>query len=59
VAALGDDGPAHLIDLYIDELRSLGQIGARSIAEAREASIRHPGVFEFPAKRAPKATRKR
>jgi hypothetical protein len=44
-----------LIDLYIDELRaSLGQIGARSIAEAREASIRHPGVFEFPAKRARK-----
>ena len=41
VGALGDDGPAHLIDLYIDELRaSLGQIGARSLAEAREA--RHP-----------------
>jgi L-lactate dehydrogenase (cytochrome) len=60
VAALGDEGPDYLIDLYIDELRaSLGQIGARSIAEAREASIRHPGVFEFPAKRAPKATRKR
>ena len=60
VAALGDEGPDYLIDLYIDELRaSLGQIGARSIAEAREASIRHPGVFEFPAKRAPKAARKR
>ena len=60
VAAMGDDGPSHLIDLYIEELRaSLGQIGARSIAEAREASIRHPGVFEFPAKRTPKAPRKR
>ncbi len=60
VAALGDEGPDYLIDLYIDELRaSLGQIGARSIAEAREASIRHPGVFEFPAKRAQKAKRKR
>ena len=36
VGALGDDGPGHLIDLYIDELRSsLGQIGARSLAEAR------------------------
>jgi (S)-mandelate dehydrogenase len=60
VAALGDEGPDYLIDLYIDELRaSLGQIGARSIAAAREASIRHPGVFEFPAKRAQKAKRKR
>jgi len=60
VAALGDEGPDYLIDLYIDELRaSLGQIGARSIAEAREASIRHPGAFEFPAKQPAKATRKR
>jgi hypothetical protein len=48
VAALGDDGPDYLIDLYIDELRaSLGQIGARTIAEAREASIRHPGAVTF------------
>ena len=44
VAALGDEGPAQLIDLYIDELRaSLGQIGAHSPAEAREATI-HPGA---------------
>ncbi len=48
VGALGDEGPAHLIDLYIDELRSsLGQIGARSLAEAREAVIRHPGAWQF------------
>ena len=48
VAALGDDGPAHLIDLYIDELRSsLGQIGARSPAEARQATVHHPGKIEF------------
>jgi L-lactate dehydrogenase (cytochrome) len=48
VGALGDDGPAHLIDLYIDELRSsLGQIGARSPAEARQATIRHPGAIKF------------
>jgi len=51
VAALGDEGPAQLIDLYIDELRSsLGQIGARSPAEARKATIRHPGAFAFAAK---------
>ncbi len=48
VAALGDDGPAQLIDLYIDELRSsLGQIGARSLAEARAATILHPGAIAF------------
>jgi len=48
VAALGDEGPAQLIDLYIDELRaSLGQIGAHSPAEARMATIRHPGAIDF------------
>jgi L-lactate dehydrogenase (cytochrome) len=48
LGALGDAGPGHLIDLYIDELRSsLGQIGARSLAEAREAVVRHPGVWRF------------
>jgi (S)-mandelate dehydrogenase len=48
VAALGDEGPAQLIDLYIDELRaSLGQIGAHSPAEARNATICHPGAIDF------------
>jgi (S)-mandelate dehydrogenase len=48
VAALGDEGPAQLIDLYIDELRaSLGQIGAHSPAEARQATIFHPGALDF------------
>jgi (S)-mandelate dehydrogenase len=48
VGALGDDGPAHLIDLYVDELRSsLGQIGARSLEEARLATVRHPGAWRF------------
>lgn len=48
IAALGDDGPDQLIDLYIDELRaSLGQIGAQSPAEARLAKVLHPGRIEF------------
>ena len=48
VGAMGDDGPSHLIDLYIEELRaSLGQIGARSVAEARLAEISHPGAWTF------------
>jgi L-lactate dehydrogenase (cytochrome) len=48
VAAMGDEGPAHLIDLYIEELRaSLGQIGAASVADAREAEVSHPGAWRF------------
>ncbi len=48
VAAMGDEGPTQLIDLYIDELRSsLGQIGARSPAEARQAIVHHPGAIKF------------
>jgi L-lactate dehydrogenase (cytochrome) len=48
VAAMGDDGPTHLIDLYIEELRaSLGQIGAVSVADARTAEISHPGAWRF------------
>jgi isopentenyl diphosphate isomerase/L-lactate dehydrogenase-like FMN-dependent dehydrogenase len=65
VAALGDAGPSYLIDLYIGELRaSLGQIGARSPAEARQATLRHPGAIDFAklqsrtaAKRPPKRRR--
>ena len=48
LGALGDAGPAHLIDLYIDELRSsLGQIGARSLdrgAPCGDAAIPAPGA---------------
>ena len=48
VAALGEEGPDQLIDLYIDELRaSLGQIGAQTVAEARKATIHHPGAIAF------------
>jgi (S)-mandelate dehydrogenase len=48
VGALGDQGPAYLIDLYIAELRaSLGQIGALSPMEAPQATIRHPGAMNF------------
>lgn len=48
VGAMGDRGPAHLIDLFIDELRaSLGQVGARNVAEARDAVVLHPGAIDF------------
>jgi L-lactate dehydrogenase (cytochrome) len=58
VGALGDDGPDYLINLYIDELRaSLGQIGARTLAEARAATIRHPGAIEFAAQSRPRRSK--
>jgi L-lactate dehydrogenase (cytochrome) len=48
LGALGSDGPGHVIDLLIDELRSaLGQIGAHSPAEARNVRVRHPGALHF------------
>jgi L-lactate dehydrogenase (cytochrome) len=48
VAALGDQGPDQLVQLYTDELRaSLGQIGALSIKDARDAKILHPGAIKF------------
>jgi L-lactate dehydrogenase (cytochrome) len=50
LGALGPDGPRHVIDLLIDEARaSLGQIGAKSPADARSVVIRHPGALEFPS----------
>ncbi len=48
VAALGDEGPDQLVSLYIDELRaSLGQIGAHTPKDARNAKILHPGAIKF------------
>ena len=48
LGALGTDGPGHVIDLLIDELRSaLGQVGAHSPAEARNVRVRHPGALAF------------
>ncbi len=48
VGALGEAGPAHVIDLLTDELKAaLGQVGARSVAEARSIAVRHPSVLKF------------
>ena len=48
VGAMGDEGPGHLIDLYIEELRaSLGQVGANSPADARNMEFSHPGAWRF------------
>jgi L-lactate dehydrogenase (cytochrome) len=48
LGALGAEGPQHVIDLLIEEARAaLGQIGARSLAEARSVVIRHPGALHL------------
>jgi (S)-mandelate dehydrogenase len=48
LGALGALGPGHVIDLFIDEMKSaFGQIGARQPADARSVRIRHPGALQF------------
>jgi len=48
LGALGDQGPGYLIDLFTAEVKAaLGQIGARSAAEARLAMVRHPSALNF------------
>src|SRR6266540_672386 len=48
LGALGAEGPLHVIDLIIDEMKSaFGQIGALRPAQARSAVIRHPGALHF------------
>jgi (S)-mandelate dehydrogenase len=48
VGALGPDGPGHVIDIMVDEMRSaLGQIGAKTLEEARSVVVRHSGALNF------------
>jgi (S)-mandelate dehydrogenase len=48
LGALGAEGPGHVIDLMIDEMKSaFGQLGAFHPKEARSVTIRHPGALQF------------
>jgi isopentenyl diphosphate isomerase/L-lactate dehydrogenase-like FMN-dependent dehydrogenase len=48
LGALGAEGPLHVIDLMIEEIKSsLGQIGALRPAQAPAATVRHPGALHF------------
>jgi L-lactate dehydrogenase (cytochrome) len=48
LGALGPDGPGHVIDLMIDEMRAVaGQVGARSLKELRSLKVRHPGALHL------------
>jgi L-lactate dehydrogenase (cytochrome) len=49
LGAIGQDGPAYVIDLLTEEIRtSLRQLGAQSFDEARALTVRHPGTMRFP-----------
>ncbi len=48
LGALGREGPGHVIDLMIDEMKSaFGQIGALRPEQARSVVVRHPGALQF------------
>ena len=46
LGALGEKGPAHLIDVLIDDVSAtLGQLGCRGVDELRDIAVRHPGAY--------------
>lgn len=48
LGALGENGPRHVIDLFIQETQqALGQLGARTPPEVRTVAIRHERAFQF------------
>jgi (S)-mandelate dehydrogenase len=47
LGALGEAGPAHMIELLTDDVRAtLGQTGCLSVAELRKVPVRHPGAWK-------------
>ncbi len=48
VGALGKEGARHVVDLFLDELRSeLRSVGVKSVVEASAIAVRHPGAWHF------------
>ena len=46
LGALGGRGPAHMIDLFREDLAAtLGQLGCSTVAELRGVRVRHPGAW--------------
>jgi (S)-mandelate dehydrogenase len=46
LAALGPIGAAHVVDLFLDEIRTeFIHTGVRSVAEAAAIAVRHPGAW--------------
>lgn len=48
LGALGQKGPAHLINIYTDDVRAtLGVLGCMSVDELRSVPRRHPGAYKL------------
>ena len=48
LGALGERGPAHMINLFTEDLRAtLGQLGCPTVGELRHVPVRHPGVYRL------------
>ncbi|MGB0576446.1 MAG: alpha-hydroxy acid oxidase [Alphaproteobacteria bacterium] len=46
LGALGGDGPAHMIDLFKEDLSAtLGQLGCYTVNELQSVKVRHPGAY--------------
>jgi (S)-mandelate dehydrogenase len=47
LAALGPVGAAHVVDLFLEEIRTeFTHTGVRSVAEAAAITARHPGAWQ-------------
>jgi (S)-mandelate dehydrogenase len=48
LGALGPMGAAHVIDMFMDEIRTeFTHVGVRSVAEAAAITVRHPGAWRL------------
>ena len=46
LGALGEKGPAHLINVLIDDVcATLGQLGCQNVDELQSVAVRHPGAY--------------
>jgi L-lactate dehydrogenase (cytochrome) len=49
VAALGEQGGAHVLDFFSEEIRmAMGQVGVKTIAQLPHTTVIHPGALKLP-----------
>ena len=48
LGALGPAGAPHVVDLFMDEIKTeMLHVGIRTVAEAADIRVRHPGAWRF------------
>jgi L-lactate dehydrogenase (cytochrome) len=53
IGALGEPGASYIVNLLLEQIRTtFAQIGARNLAEAQKAMVRHPNAYKFPPRKA-------